>query len=118
MTDRELLEYAAKAGGITGIKWHESGEGGWLDGCGAPSTWWNPLTDDGDALRLAVKLHLSIRYTWDGGNDEFDAVYVDGRGSICVEEQIGFFHMEQIDEKIATRRAIVRAAAKIGKAML
>jgi hypothetical protein len=60
MTDREYLLLAAKAAGI---------EFAWNDGqCGYPAVagtlfdgvqWlisWNPLADDGDALRLAVKL--------------------------------------------------------------
>ncbi len=48
MTDRELLEWAAKAAGLPDIT-------GWTD-----ADWdtygWNLFTDDGDALRLAVKL--------------------------------------------------------------
>ena len=63
-TDRELLELAAKAAGIeydficpTGVH------------CGDASTmrdyFWNPLTSDGDALRLAVKLDILWRDIWD-----------------------------------------------------
>ena len=110
MTDRELLEYAAKAGGITGIKWHESGEGGWLDGCGAPSTWWNPLTDDGDALRLAVKLNLQVT----PGTYRSDEATAYRAGMSEANERV---HYQQ-DLAAATKRAIVRAAAEIGKAML
>lgn len=103
MKDRDLLDYAAKAAGIAGIKWHESGEGGWLDGCGAPSTWWNPLTDDGDALRMAVELEIAVKFT----AIRSIAKWVNVR---CQERYLN-------DKKAATRRAIVRVAAEIGKAM-
>ena len=53
-TDRELLELAAKAAGYEYAK-----HGGYIVVDGIPGNW-NPLTDDGDALRLAVKLRLSI----------------------------------------------------------
>ena len=89
MTDRELLELAAKAAGLevvtpTMLKYGQ----------------WNPLTDDGDALRLAVKLNLfntrSKGYEWPDAE---------------------LFARHEDDPYAATRRAIVRAAAEIGKAM-
>ena len=51
MTDREMLEAAARAAG------QERSVAGdlWSNARGMP---WNPLTDDGDALRLAVQLGL------------------------------------------------------------
>jgi hypothetical protein len=58
-TDRELLELAAKAAGIN-AKWYD------VTGClmrtaaGSGLTRWEPLSNDGDALRLAVKLRLTI----------------------------------------------------------
>ena len=52
MTDRELLEAAAKAAGIDYYARAQSG--GMLTDNGE----WNPLTDDGDALRLAVRLRM------------------------------------------------------------
>jgi hypothetical protein len=67
------------------------------------STWngpdkdWNPLTDDGDALRLAVKLDLIV--TIGAARD------CDGRLSLDNSD----------DPYAATRRAIVRAAAEIGR---
>ena len=64
MTDRELLEGAAKAAGIEGEYRTENlcVGGDWMDvtaiffpdGMG----WWNSLQEDGDALRLAVQLDL------------------------------------------------------------
>jgi hypothetical protein len=102
MTDRELLEAAAKAAGMN-IEWQPCG---WAHnnetGCE-----WNPLTDDGDALRLAVKLNI-----W--------PVRQYRRPAIVVQNGAAYFD-ELADEPIgddpyaATRRAIVRAAAEIGK---
>ena len=52
MTDHELLEMAAKAAGIAdGDVFYD------MDN----DKEWNPLTDDGDALRLAVKLYIGVR---------------------------------------------------------
>ena len=106
MSDRELLELAAKAAGYDTIiemyGFNDFGEP--LLDANDPPTVWNPLTDDGDALRLAVKLKLLI----------------DGC-SHCVqtmEQDFDWFYGESAgDEYAKTRRAIVRAAAEIGKAM-
>lgn len=62
MTDKELLELAAKACGVSGSyiridDGHNPLEVGIGDLTG---TWWNPLVDDGDALRLAIQLGLII----------------------------------------------------------
>jgi len=89
MNDKELLEFAAKA---VGGKWDE-----WCGFWTLDEEEWNPLTDDGDALRLAVKLVLGIRF------------YIDGVG---VGES---YEMNNADPQAATRRAIVRAAAEIGR---
>jgi hypothetical protein len=69
MTDRELLELAAKAAGIDGgfvenDDWYGTGVV-FTDENDCNQTW-NPLTDDGDALRLAVKLgfRIEFRYKW------------------------------------------------------
>jgi len=104
MNDHELLELAAKAAGI---------EGQWLDprgGClgGIMLTeftfdTWNPLADEGDALRLACKLLINIEFDDDGGGVE-----VMGKGGIEALPADG-------DLAAATRRAIVRAAAEIGR---
>jgi hypothetical protein len=96
MNDRELLERAARAAGIAPLFWHESH---WL--CetrdGSPRYKWNPLTDDGDALRLAVRLGMDVC---------FGANYVIVRGT----EQMPTVNNAG-DPYAATRRAIVRAAA-------
>src|SRR4051812_27927827 len=62
MTDRELLQAAAKAAGMKIHHWSTILPGPMMvdpmtDDCGG---YWNPLEEDGDALRLAVKLRLDI----------------------------------------------------------
>ena len=54
MTDKELLELAAKSVGIKGA-WSSGREGIRTIYSQSDDLVWNPLTDDGDALRLAVK---------------------------------------------------------------
>jgi hypothetical protein len=104
MTDRELLELAAKA---AGIHLHETEDG--FEADYDDSRIWNPLTEDGDALRLAVKLCLSLIT----GPCVVSCNSIPGalRGEFIKEDCI-----EQ-DHYVATRRAIVRAAAEIGKEM-
>ena len=98
-TDKELLILAANAAGFNSFDGHalqmiDSG--------------WNPLTDDGDALRLVVDLDITLAqlqystecvYYIDG--DEFDPIH----------------ERHSNDKHAATRRAIVRAAAAIGEGM-
>lgn len=118
MTDRELLEMAAKAAGYE-VEWVRNS--GCHYRCEAEESreQWCPLDDDGDALRLAVKLHLDIRFYWDGCDDQYNTVEAYTHGAKKdAEEPIGFYlRGGQIDEAAATRRAIVRAAAAIGSAM-
>lgn len=98
MTDRELLELAAKA---TGTKLQYIGCMRWFGN----QAGWNPLADDGDALRLAVKCNL-----WIGQHDDGVTVsdaYARFRGAL-EEDYNG-------EPYAATRRAIVLAAAEIGK---
>ena len=97
--DRELLELAAKAAGETLP--HPVARVTHDRGC-APKLW-NPLTDDGDALRLAVKLNLKVM------------IRLLGAG-VCSQD--GKLNVSEYGEDpyAATRRAIVRAAAEIGKA--
>jgi hypothetical protein len=116
MTDRELLEAAAKACGIDGAYGVASDDyyyDGNVEGIltilpDGQSYVWNPLTDDGDALRLAVnlqKLGVELRL---------------GRTNFLVGVGIGPYWCEEVtdpDPYAATRRAIVRAAAEIGKEM-
>jgi hypothetical protein len=100
MNDRELLERAAKAAGLR-LTWGDKYRLGddeidctdlpyaLSDGPDESPFYWNPLTDDGDALRLAVKLHL------------WEPVMFGRRTEVAPDGDI----------YAATRRAIVRAAA-------
>lgn len=112
-TDRELLELAAKAVGIE-LKWGVEAAGEYpyytlpRTGFYLVHHAWNPLLDDGDALRLAVKLRMSVDCD-DYAN--MVMVYTAG-GASSFDEAI-----EDNDPYAATRRAIVCAAAEIGRQM-
>ncbi len=105
MTDKELLEYAAKAAGITVNQWHLD-EFGWVAWIEPDDKQWNPIEDDGDALRLAVNLGIDLRPSM-GGATMFKYAWMNGKSYGEVAS----------DPYAATRRAIVRAAAQIGKDM-
>ena len=89
MNDKKMLELAAKAAGYScRIRTTKIGiEKFYING-----HVWNSLDDDGDALRLAVKLDIDV-----------------------AKVQIKFWDKHSINPYAATRRAIVRAAAEIGK---
>jgi len=118
MTDKELLELAAKAAGNVPVPliWERpfDEELTPINDRGEP---WNPLTDDGDALRLAVKLGIhqtnSITDAW------ASTLLVTVTEPIDDDPYVLVTVTEPIDDDpyAATRRAIVRAAAEIGKAM-
>lgn len=110
--DRELLELAAKAAGMTGYI-HE-----WVDGPsfivpGEDPVIWNPITDDGDALRLLCQ--RSMRIVEDHGG-AYRAVQFTINPE-ADDESIHEIEIEWPQTSAATRRAIVRAAAAIGEAM-
>jgi hypothetical protein len=106
--DRELLELAAKAAGI---------EFTWVTRniqVGVPDTYgvrqyreepcpmiaglfWSPLTDDGDALRLALNV------------PEISLQWAISEGWLAVGENAA--------RHAATRRAIVEAAAEVGRSL-
>jgi hypothetical protein len=108
-TDRELLEAAARAAGIEyGSKRSRPTTPSLY--LGPSGGWWNPLTDDGDALRLLAALPtlwtlrmvfqevvvLSVAWGTGAGIKTTQAAHADGRAW-------------------ALRRAIVRAAAAMAK---
>ena len=101
IVDRELLELAAKAVGI-----HLTWGGPDKDMPRRTDTLdlWSPHTDDGDALRLAAKLLIQIY----PGQDEVEVIQM---------ESGYFYEPSNGDVLFATRRAIVRAAAEIGRQM-
>ena len=110
MNDKELLELAAKAAGIK-LTWFN---GLPKDTTGFhpaqnifPATSWNPLTDDGDALRLAVKLGIDLVQHSKLSEGRLECAAF-GDWSVC--EIVPY----EGDPYAATRRAIVRAAAAIG----
>lgn len=107
MNEQELLELAAKAAGIEGDYSPRAGAIVNEDG------YWMPLTDDGDALRLAVKLHMSVD-TFVGG---CEVGYDDMKGGQ------GYLRQDDgpsgdMDDCEVVRWAIVRAAAEMGRAEL
>ncbi|HHK4560840.1 TPA: hypothetical protein ACQTZH_005551 [Pseudomonas aeruginosa] len=93
MNDRTLLELAARAAGIDPVLAEP------INFSTGVEYYWNPLTDDGDALRLAVStsLHKRLHEILTGPAYRADAL--------------------SYGEQCATRRAITRAAAEIGKSM-
>ena len=107
MNDKELLELAAKAAGYE-LDWDVPPKSPpWvITGRGeerGPAYQFSPLTDDGDALRLAVRLGLTI-------NPYKRGIFVSrDEGEPVITEEWSE------DDYAATRRAIVRASAEIGK---
>lgn len=123
MNDRELLELAATAVGydishsmnterlmltpsVDALLVRKDGK--------LVTTGWNPLIDDGDALRLAVELNLSVFTPGGEGGDFAVASIEDGvlsdDGDTWIQEWV-----KGGDKMAATRRAIVIAAAEIAK---
>lgn len=110
MSDVELLELAAKAAGLRHIQYTNDYDGRMglmqCDEHGRHTYAWNPLLDDGDAFRLAVKLSLLVMpYPLDNGVrvtrlDQPDTIVSYGSPP---------------NPFAATRRAIVRAAAEVAK---
>ncbi|WP_433867066.1 hypothetical protein [Ralstonia wenshanensis] len=109
MTDRELVRLAAKAAGLDvecafiGGDLHI-----WASRRLQRLRLWNPLMDDGDALRLAVSLGLIVSCDASPciavSSERYPSIHI-------VESAYGG------DVQQATRRAIVRVAAKIGSRM-
>ncbi len=111
MTDRELLEKAARAAGYT-LEDEYDANGLYWPWCFEEGKRWCPLTDDGDALRLLTKL-------------PFRELYVSEIGATVSWRTDGGPHGLKCDEyadehggdlNAATRRAIVRAAAAMADA--
>ncbi len=108
MTDKELLKNASKAAGIENLLGlgFDSHIPYWLNDSKQPEPrYWNPLIDDGDALRLAVKLRLDLMQQYE-------------------LQQVSVFEGENLelvpygdDPYAAMRYAIVFMAAEIGKRM-
>lgn len=106
MDERELIELAAKAAGMPGgfgkklvILGSEVDLTGVWYVDADQSQVWQPLIDDGEAMRLAHALDLIVSF-----GEDFTGVYWKGPGLTGLSD-------------FCPRRAIVRAAAEIGKAM-
>jgi hypothetical protein len=109
MTDRKMLELAAKAVGFTDAVWAaEQASICTVQAKKGFRPFWNPLTDDGDAFRLAVKLRLEPRF--------LDLDHPAGPPRVTFHNVSGLVEPAGNDLLAATRRAIVRAAAEIGRA--
>ena len=117
MDDRTMLELAAKAAGYTVNAEIQAARdalgagnvGLWIDGV---STCWNPIEDSRHAFRLGVKLSLCQAQCFARNPPEV---------LISYKSLGGEWHHQTVvyngDPEAATRLAITRAAAEIGKAM-
>lgn len=129
-TDRELLELAAKAIGLTigpnpwrtpginwaiGITWFEDSYSPGVhtltgsDRDGPLSKVWNPGLDDGDCARMEAQLLIDV--VW-----HEDKVDVDLRHT-TLDNVIHFFKDYGGDKQAARRMASLRVAAEIGASM-
>lgn len=102
---RKLLEMAAKAAGFNIPHGRYDFQRGFevMREHNMPF-WWNPLNNDGDALRLANKLRITIHH------DDLSPTV-----SACADCVTWIDEPHCDDVNAATRRAIVRAAAEIGR---
>ncbi len=108
MDDKTLLLKAARAAGYGINRRGQSAREAemphepslWL----THTTWWNPLTDSGQALDLAVTLELDIAQTLTEGAVTVAGVAFDG-------EAVAHDVLWGTDPVAAPRRAIVLAAA-------
>ena len=102
-----MLEFAAKAAGYK-LVWKDgyckggAFSGAFIDG---KDMAWNPRADDGDALRLAVKMGFLV-----------DTHGMHARVCFPYEAPIAY-ETKGSDPCATTRLAITRAAAEIGKNM-
>ena len=116
MNDQELLTYAAKAAGIEYHCYVDDaiwGKGINIGEVDVPL--WNPLSNDADAFQLMVKLGMMVdaRYKNCISKRYNRVVYWDNP----MEGKEIEFGDAEMDEYALARRAIVKAAAEIGKAM-
>lgn len=109
-TNQELLEQAAKAAGLTGFTFINGNGAVYLPkpGIMQPYQQWNPLADDGDAMRLAVALGISTS----PGEVKSSVQWWKRPGMIEQESEVV---ANGADRYAAMRLAIVLAAAQIGK---
>ena len=101
MSDRELLELAAKAAGVeyecTAHTGYPEDDQHQIRNEAGTLVDWNPLENDGDALRLAVRLNMGISIHHDYCAAVAQQGALQGESGMAADA--------------ATRRVIVRAAA-------
>ena len=116
MSDRELIEYAAKAAHMEG-KWDDKDDGWFIPG--KHGSWaslirWDPLTINGQAFDLMVALNIGVHHSWTFADENVPYA------NVCAQHIPFMIEVGEIkgdDPKAATRRVIVRAAAEIGRSM-
>lgn len=121
-SDIKLMKLAAKA---YGINVYESDDGtiqrrpilvfsaGGRMGTMPYEVEWNPLRDDDQALRLSIKLKMTIVHvpSKENANDEFvNAMVFDHEDRL-----ISLYELYHSNAYEATRRVIVNVAAELGK---
>jgi hypothetical protein len=109
-TNRELLESAAKAAGLTHLTYCEAWDcmavynqaGGYFEW----GSYWNPRRDSDDAMNLIAHLQLCVQ-----GHDD-GVTAGNSKGTIIVE--VDYNSGSETDKTAATLLAITRVAAAIG----
>ncbi len=119
MTDLELIKSAALA---AGLQWSNNPEithdGLWIT---APAekinTYWNPLAHDGDAFLLSVALGITVTPYPVYGHDKHSVIAKRYQRGDLMRERNPTEVVEVYGDNpaAATRRAIVRCAAAIGR---
>ena len=117
MTDQELLTLAARAAAKL-----SSNDLCWLDN--TPYFKWNPLDDDGAAMRLMVTLRISLEqdasvetysFTYRGVTTGEYALGVEAWSVTETGRVVQWQEAYSDDAHAATRRAIVRVAAQLAE---
>lgn len=121
MGDREILELAAKAAGVKidddgpyverPVIQSEFGKGNWVENVRFN---WNPIQSDSEAFRLMIALGMDVMFSPE--NVEVIATQ-HADGDFVSPFALESWTLKPQDTYAATRRAIVRAAAEIGRAM-
>lgn len=100
MTDQELLTAAAHAADMPYV-WKQSAR--MMLGAHDSALFWNPLYDDGDTMRLVVRMHMTVLVSPDGWTDAACPM-----GPLC--------RVDHGDAPgVATRRAVVMAVAAMAE---
>lgn len=106
MTNNELLQLSAKAMGFE-LEYRRGSDAFYYDDPDSGREQWDPLGDEGQAVRIAVELQLSILWF-----TNLQYVMVERRG---FGENIGW--TDDADRGGALRQAITVVAAQIGSTL-